>query len=238
MFRFPPLTPTVKTLLVVFLGTYVAQLISDVWLGGELFALLALDMRAGATVRLVWQVATFPFATPPGPAGVMPFLISSLFFWLIVSPFEQTFGRARTIQVLLFGAVGALLPALAVGLFFGGVLYGFGSLTLAAFMAWAWAMRLTRQEANFFGVMPMSPTQMMLVVLGLVLLNFLASQNFVLLAADLGATGGGILFTEWISKPPAAKRERKKSGGRRRKNDLGLKVIQGGKDDAPPKWLN
>jgi hypothetical protein len=166
----------------------------------------------------------------------MSFLVSAIFFWLVVGPYEQSFGAKRTLQVMAFSLLGGSLPALGVGLLMPGALFGFGTLILGPFVAWAWAMHTMKQTANFFGVMTMKPTTMILAVLAVSLLHFLASGRFMSLAADLGAAGAGILFTELLSRPPTGKkRERKASGGRRR--GPALEVIPGGKDD-PPKWLN
>lgn len=237
VFRFPPLTPVVRTALIVFLVAYVGLLVTDNWLGMELANLLALSTMYGPELANVWQVFTYAIAQDTSPNGVMGFLVSAIFFWLVVAPYEQTFGKKRTMQVLAISLLGGSLPAIAVGLLLPGMLYGFGPLILGPLVAYLWAMKTMNQTANFFGVMEMKPVTMIWVVLALGGLQFLASRNWLLLAADLGACGAGVVFTEWLSKPPTgAKRERKKSGGRRRGPQL--QVLPGGKDDDPPQWLN
>lgn len=236
MLRFPPLTLLVRTCLIAFLVAYVALLVAVNWLGqADLVRYLALS-SGEVWIGNVWQLATYALVQDTSPQGVMQFIISAIFFWWIVAAYEQSFATKRTIQVLVCSLFGASIPAFLVGLFLPGVLYGFMSMTLGAFTAHAWAMKILKQQANFFGVWTMKPTTMIWLILGLSLLHFLASRDFVSLAGDLGATGTGILFTEWISRPPGTpERKRKKSGGRRR--GPALQVIEGGKDD-PPQWLN
>ena len=238
VFRFPPLTPLVRTCLVTFLVAYVGLLIAINWLGqAQLGALLALNTTTGPWIGNAWQVITYVLVHDTSPNGVMSFLISSLFFWWIVVPYEQTFGTKRTIQILIASMLGGSLPALAIGVLVPDVLFGFGPLIVGPIAAWAWAMRTLKQEINLFGVWPMKPTTLILLLLGITALDFLASRSFMNLVADLGAVGAGILFTERMSRPPTP-RTRKKSGGRRR--GPALQVIEGGKDDAAPPggWLN
>lgn len=233
MFRFPPLTPLVRTCLVVFLVAYVGLLIASNWLGqGELLNLLALNTSV-LWYGNAWQLVTYCLVQDTSPSGVMPFVVSALFFWLVVAGYEQTFGRKKTIQVLLASLLGASSLAFVVGLFVPGVLYGFGPLTLGAFAAYAWAMHILKQEANFFGVMPMKPLTMIWVILGLSLLSFLASRNVLSLVGDIGATLAGVLFTERMARPPGAPRKPK-----RRRGSADLRVVQGGKSDDGPRWLN
>ena len=236
MFRFPPLTPLVRACLATFLTAYVGLLIAVNWLGqAELGGLLALNTTAGPWIGNAWQVFTYVLVQDTTPNGVMGFLVSALFFWWIVVPYEQTFGTKRTVQVLIASGLGGSIPALAIGVFLPDVLFGLAPLITGPIAAWAWAMRTLRQEINLFGVWPMKPTTLILLLLGITALDFLASRSFMNLVADLGAVGAGILFTERMSRPPS-KRTRKKSGGRRR--GPALQVIEGGKDGDPPKWLN
>lgn len=237
MFRFPPLTLLLRTCLVTFLVAYVALLVAVNWLGqADLLQYLALS-SGELWVGNAWQLFTYALVQPPGPEGVMQFVISAVFFWLIVGGYEQSFGAKRTVQAMVACLFGASIIAFIVSRFLPGVLIGFSGLTMGVLSAHAWAMKILRQQANVFGVMVMKPTTMILIFVGLSFLQFLASGDFVSLAGHLGATVTGILFTEWMSKPPSEKRSRKKSGGRRR--GPALQVIDGGKaDDDGPQWLN
>ncbi len=239
--RFPPLTPTVRALLVVFLVAFVAQLVSDVWLGGRLFDLLSLAIYPGE-LRLpnLWQIVTYPLAQVPGPEGVTGFVFGAFFFYWIVASFEQQHGPRWTRRVLGLTLLGASLPAFAVGLLLGGRVSGFSFLTFGVLAAGIWMARLLRQRIALFGQWEMTPTQLLLLLLALPLLQFLASKNTLHLVADLGATGAGILFVELLARPRdggGGTRDRKGSGPR--KNPHGLRAIRGGKDEGdPPRWLN
>jgi hypothetical protein len=240
--RFPPLTPTVRALLVVFLVAFVAQLVSDVWLDGRLFELLSLSVYPGE-LRLpnLWQLVTYPLAQIPGPQGVSSFLFGAFFFYWIVASFEQQHGARWTRRVLGLTLLGASLPSFAVGLLLGGRVSGFSFLTFGVLAAGVWMARILRQRIALFGQWEMTPTQLLLLLLALPALEFLASKNTLHLVADLGATGAGILFVELLSRPRdgggGGTRDRKGSGPR--KNPHGLRAIRGGKDDGePPQWLN
>ncbi len=149
-----------------------------------------------------------PLAQDVRPQGVMSFLVSAIFCWLVVGPYGQSFGAKRTLQVMAFSLLGGSLPALGVGLLMPGALFGFGTLILGPFVAWAWAMHTMKQTANFFGVMTMKPTTMILAVLAVSLLHFLASGSFMSLAAVLGASGAGVLFPSLLTRPPPGPRPR------------------------------
>ncbi|MEZ4253611.1 MAG: rhomboid family intramembrane serine protease [Polyangiales bacterium] len=238
--RFPPLTPVVRTLLLIFLASFVAQLVSDVWLSGRLYELLALSVYPGQPrLANLWQVVTYPFAQIPGPQGVSSFLFSGFFFYWIVASFEERHGRRWTLRVLGMSLVGASLPALAVGFVVGGRLSGFSFLTFGVLAAGVWMARILRQRIALFGQWEMTPTQLLLLFVALPVLEFLATKNALLLVADLGALGAGILFVELLSRPKddgGSSRPRKPSGAR--KNPHGLRAIKGGKDEDPPGWLN
>ena len=103
MFRFPPLTPFVKKLLIALFGTWILQIILQNWGGVPAFEFLALD-TARPGVRTLWQLGTHVFAFPTGPQAVFSMLIVLLFLWLMLAPFEQRFGEKRTIQLCIVAA--------------------------------------------------------------------------------------------------------------------------------------
>ena len=234
MFRFPRLTPVVRACLVTLLVAYVALVVAVNWLAMPLQGLLALNMHGGFRVDNLWQIFTYLFAQDTQPAGVLPFLVGLVFFWWMVAPIEERFGGKRTLQLLLLSTLAGSLPALAVGLFLDGTLIGFSPLLLGALAAGAWIAKISNADVSFFGVAKMTPMQMILLVLGVSLLIFLTSRNFLELTADLGATAGGILFIESLSTPPKKKKTKK---SRKAVDRGGLRVIDGGQSDGP-KWLN
>lgn len=235
--RFPPLTPTVRALLVVFLVAFVAQLVSDVWLEGRLYELLSLSIYPGE-LRLanLWQLVTFPLAQIPGPQGISNLLFTGFLFYWIVAGLEQQYGSRWTRRVLAASLVGAALPSLAAGLLLGGRLDGFSVLTFGVLATGIWTMRTLRQRMSLFGQWEMTPNQALLFLLAFPAIGFLASKNALHLVADLGAMGAGILFVEVLARRPpggrpSEKRSRTASGPR--KNPHGLRAIRGGKDDDP-----
>ena len=91
MFRFPPLTPFVKKLLIVLFGAWIVQIILQNWAGVPIFGFLALD-TAHPGLNTLWQIGTHVLAFPTGPQAVFSMLIMLLFLWLmhpLFYPFEQ-----------------------------------------------------------------------------------------------------------------------------------------------------
>jgi len=227
MFRFPPLTPVVKVWLATTLAALIGLMIGHNFLGQQaLFGKLAL--RSGLSVETLWQVVTYPLAQRPDSQGLTGYLISAVFFWLVVSPYELQWGRRMLIQLLAAITIGAALPAVAVGLFFQGSVFGFGPHVLGVIAAYAWAIR-HQGQLSFFGVMPMKAVHLIGLCVFLSLLQFLAHPDVVRFTADLGAVGVGVLFMWRLERRPP-----KKKGEKKKKRSSGhLQVIDGGK-----RWLN
>ncbi|MDH5490668.1 MAG: hypothetical protein OEY14_01715 [Myxococcales bacterium] len=230
--QFPPLTPAVKKALIGIWVLYLAEVILDNWVGLGIVPLLALrtgDLHIG----LLWQVVTYVVAWPTGPDALTSILISSVFFWLCLSPFEQLFGTIRTWQLMLVCTVAAALPAVAVSLFFrGSVLFGIHSIVLGGLCASVWPYR-GRGKLRFFGVLPLSAEQLVLVALGFSLLSFLLSKDLSRLVADLGAVGGALLFVDTLRKSRGRPGSRQGGGSGRH-----LRSIKGGRGGTKPTWLN
>lgn len=225
MFRFPPLTPVVKVWLATTLAAMVGLMIGHNFLGMSIVDKLALSSHLG--VETLWQVITYPLAQSPEPRGLTGYLISAVFFWLVVSPYELQWGRRMLVQLLLAITLGAAAPALAAGLFFGGAVLGFGPHVLGVIAAYAWAIR-HRGQLSFFGVLPMKAVHLIGLCVFLSLLQFLASQDVMGFAADLGGVGVGVLFMWRLERRPPPKGDKKK-----KRSSGNLQVIDGGK-----RWLN
>ncbi len=231
MFRFPPLTPFVKKLLIALFASWIAQILLQNWAGVPIFQILALD-TANPGVQTLWQLGTHVFAFPTGPQAVFSMLILLLFLWLMLAPFEQRFGQKRTIQLCVVAALAAAVLALVVGALVSrpSALYGAQAILLGSISAFAWSYR-GQGRMSFFGVVEMKPVHIIYLVLALSALMFITSGDAVALAADLGAIGGGMAFIEWLRRPP--KRRRRPS----RKKPSSFDVVQGGRTDEP-QWLN
>ena len=242
MFRLPPLTPFVKKLLIGLLGAFVAQLVLEVWLGVPVSTLLALSTET-VGVPTLWQLFTYVLVWPPSPSSVAWLLISLLFFWWMMAPFEQRHGAARTAQLCLVSTLSASVPALLAGLLWPSYPL-FGSNVILIGVIGAFAASMPRDATiSLFGLFPMRPVHLILLVIGWSLLGFLASKNLSGFVADLGALGGGMAFMRFLMRPrrPKAPRPPKKNGRSRRSH--GFRVIEGGgesseDDDVPPRILH
>jgi membrane associated rhomboid family serine protease len=236
MFRFPPLTPFVKKLLIALFGTWILQIILQNWAGVPIFEFLALS-TASPGLNTLWQLGTHVFAFPTGPQSVFSMLIVLLFLWLMLAPFEQRFGEKRTIQLCVAATLSAAFLALIVGLIVPSpsALYGAQAILLGSIAAFAWSYR-GQGRMSFFGVIDMKPVHIIYLVLALSALMFITSGDAVALAADIGAIGGGVAFIEWLRKPPG-RRPKWPKRPKRRKKKSDFDVIQGGRADEP-RWLN
>jgi membrane associated rhomboid family serine protease len=179
------------------------------------------------------------------PQAAFGFLIGLVFFWWVVAPFEERYGARRTLQLCLVGALSGSLLALGAGQLFpahSAHVFGINPIIIAAIAAFAWSIRNSGAPISFFGVLPMRPVHLILLVIGLSVLFFLIDKNVAGLAADLGATGGGILFVEWMTRP--RNRPKKPTPERKRPSRSSpFRVIKGGgegsdSDEDRPRWLN
>jgi membrane associated rhomboid family serine protease len=232
VFRLPPLTPFVKTLLITLASVFVFTAVAQNFLGIPVIGLFALNTKV-LSVATVWQV--FTNVIVQSPTAVFPLFLNLLFIWLILPPFEERYGRARVLQLALIATVCSSLLALVVGQLvpqYSAHLEGPGPVTLAAISAYA-VLLPPHAEVSFFGVLPMQSKHLLWVVVGLSLLGFLTSLNATSLASDIGAIAGGIAFVKWwMQKPP-----------RRRtftKRPAKLRVVGRDDDSRPPGggWLN
>lgn len=234
-FSFPRLTPFVKGLMIALFAIFVAELVLENFVRVPVFQLLALTPGMLGP-QTAWQVLTHVLVQPPSPGAVLGILIDLVFLWLIVAPFEESYGKARTIQLCITATLASALGALAVALAFGApptaFLAGSSPLMLAGLSAFAMTAR--GGQISFFGLFPMKPMHFILVSVAFAVLNFLASTNYIQLAGSLAAIGAGILFVKWMSRPRRVTRASKPKPTAASR----LRVIEGGREDDGPKWMN
>jgi membrane associated rhomboid family serine protease len=232
VFSAPPLTPLVKKMIVTLLVAFVAELVLRNFVGVEVTHLLALQ-ATNPGIHTLWQVVTYVLVAGEAPLSM---LIGLLFMWLILSPFEASFGTRRTLELCTSGVLGAAGAALVVGVAFPEppyLLLGSHPMSYAGMAAMAQVMQ--RGRMMFFGVFPMTSKQLLLLLVGLSVLEFLASKNHVMLAASLGSIAAGLGYVRHMSRPPRPPRKGRPSNPR-------LRVVRGGSDPSDqndgPKWLN
>jgi len=237
MFRLPPLTPFVKGLMIALFALFVLEAILQNFVGVPVFELLALDPTS-LSIATAWQVLTHVLIVPSDPGSVFNLLFSLLFLWWIMAPFESRYGRERVMQLSVVAALSAALGAVLAGQLapdYSMRVFGPQVITLTGICAYA-TLLPPRAELNFFGLLPLRPNQLIYIMLGLSVLNFLTTKNLAQLAADLGAIAAGIGYAKyWMLRAPRSKifgggtpKKRKGKGLRLVKND----------DEEPKNWLN
>ena len=232
MFSVPPLTPVVKQLIITLFAAFVLELIFENFAGFHVINVLALDpvhLGPGSLLQMVTYVLV------EDPRGVGSMLIGLLFMWLIMSPFEAAFGKRHTLELALSGTLGASL-SVVLAAFIAPItpylLFGSYPIAYAGMAAMTQVMRGGRML--FFGVVPMTPRQLLLVLAGFSMLQYLASRDHLMLIGSLGAMLAGVGYVKYMARPPRSSRPKRPSS---------LRVLRGGGrgssgDSDRPRWLN
>jgi membrane associated rhomboid family serine protease len=235
VFSAPPLTPLVKKLIITLLVAFVTELMLQNFGGLDVIGLLALDP---VHLSLATPVQVLSYVLIEDPRAVMGMLIGLVFMWLILSPFESSFGARRTLELALCGVIGAALATILAAQLMPITPYQYlGSRPVAYAGMAAMARVMQRGRMLFFGVVPMTSSQLLLVLVGLSLLEFLASKDHIMLAGSLGAMAAGMGYVRFMSRTP-------RKPGTRRPSSSRLRMVRGGAESAPPgpsdppKWLN
>ena len=252
-FQFPRLTPTVKKLLIVigvaFVVTAVLQNVFDLsvfqWLAldvGFMNHLQALDAEAPAWpvfLRLAWQPLTYWLMWPPVPASFLSAALTLLMIYFFNSPFEESYGPKRMLQICAVGILAGGLGSMAVATVLPGQMpvYGGGVIVDAVIGAFPILFRGRKLYLIPFPF-AIQPWGFVGLALGLVALNAVLAQDLYVFLSGAFAMGGGMGFAKWMTRP----RGRKPDLGLKKKRRRGgpdLKVLKGGADDdEPPRWLN
>lgn len=237
MFRFPPLTPFTKKLLIALSATFVTAVLLTRIAAIPVVELLAL--LPGVGLHTTWQIFTYPLVGVPSSGGVISLLISVVFLWLMLAPYEARFGARAAFQLCVVATLASALVFIPASLFLPAApLLGPSPLFLGVIGAVA-ASVPGEARLSFFGVLPMTPKVMVLIFLAFTALMNIADGNFAAVPADAAAIGAGILFhRNWLMRPARPKKPPKKPQNGRRRNH-GFKVIHGGSDDDDrPRYLN
>ena len=240
VFRFPRLTPFVKKLLIGLFGAFVLSVIAENWMGVPVRQLIALN-PGDLGWQTLWQIFTYPAYYPP--TGLGSLLLTLVFTWWMLAPFEERYGARRTMQLCVTTIVAGGVPVAAMGVLgfgAGELLFGSNVLVISAITAFVWPMRHQRTPIMLFGVLPMRPLHLLYALLGFSALSFLVTQQAAHLVGDLGAIGGGIWFITWMTKPRARGGQQGRKKKKKKKPKAPFEVIEGGlrDSDKPPRYLN
>ncbi len=250
VFRFPPLTPYTKKLLIALGSTFVvAAVLSSL---GVLPVVELLALHPGLGIGTAWQVLTYVLVEAPGSGGVLMFFIGLVFLWLMMAPFEARFGAKPAMHLTVVSTLAAAVPFVLVttlGLPARGPLMGPFPLFLGLIGA-MYASVPRGVTLSYFGLFPMRPGTLVAVVLGISVVQHLVNGDWGAIFADFGAVGGGVGYVRlWLARPARPKRkrpspEKKPTNGRARRVHH-FKVIEGGGgsedddgEDSRPRWLN
>ena len=217
---------------------YIASAILQNFVGVPVTRLFALDPLVLGPQTL-WQVLTHVAIEPPTPNSVLSLLLTLLFMWWILSPFEERYGRERLLQLTLVAAVASAVPAVVVGQTlpaYSSFVAGPHGVLLAGLTASAVVLP-AHAQLSFFGLFTLTPRQLIYLIIAVSVVSFLTSLNGAQLGADLGAIGGAVLFVRyWMQRPPPSRTF--KGGKRKGRRDSGRIRLVRDDDDEPKRWLN
>lgn len=229
MFRFPPPTRLLKTLVGGLAALFVIEALADNWFGLGLTRLLALEVGSLSPLALL-NIVTYPLAV--FSPSVFAVLIQLFFIWWIIGDYERNMGTETTILLIgfvsLFTGAVCFLAGLALPIP-RQVFAGPWPMITGAIASMCWRLR-GHGTLSLYGVIPMKAEHLLYGLAGLSLVNYLVSKSLLQLIASFASLGGGILFTEWT----------RRGGGRRMRKKVrrGLRAIDGGRKGKSERWMN
>ncbi len=177
----------------------------------------------------VWTLVTSPLLEPEP----LTLLFHGLILWMFVPTIERWWGTKRFLRFAAYTSLaGTVAGTAAAALLPGdGAIAGLSPFVFASIVAFG--VLYSDRHVQFFGVLPMTGKQLMI---GIVAFNAL----FVVLGRQwaLGAAYAAAMALAWLMVSgkwtPKVWWLRRKQAKVRRK----LKVMKGGADDPPKKWMN
>lgn len=243
MLQFPPLTPVARAVMIAAGLAFVAIALAEGL--GHLPITEWLALGGGEwSIAVPWKVVTYALVMPPVEESILWLVVSVVFAWLILSPFELRHGpRATWIGVAgttVAGGLGAWLLGLGARRlgFSGGIEYGLGAMTFGMLAAGVWASGT--EIVSLFGRIPLRRIQVIALLAAFSVFQFAAfgAHNTAALGGDLSAIAAGLLFAKWLLRPVRPKKVKVRRGGPL------LRAIPGGRsedsdpEDDKPRWLN
>jgi len=236
-FNFPPLTPLVRALLIGLAVAFVVEAIVDL-IGVPVFELLALDLSYGDGISfaLAWQIFTHWFVWPTEPRALIDVGLDLLMIYFFLCPFEKTFGPKQTVVLSAVGVLTGAFVAIGLAFVFPRPLPWSGASAIFAAAFGAFPVLFRDQKIMLFPLLiPMKAWHVILLGLGISALMAVLARDPHVFAVHAAALGSGGAYAKWLTRPrdpkPATRRKRRRSGP-------DLRVIEGGSDDDPPRWLN
>ena len=236
-FRLPPLTPTVKKMLIFLASSFVIVAVLQNLAGIGVFGWLALDVSHGAVadpvwLNLAWQPLTYWTVYPPVPNALMNFTFILIGIYFFLGPYEEMFGVGKMIGLCVAGVLASAIGCIALGFVVPHTMPIAGASPIALASLGAFPIIAGDRKILFMFVVPMSGWAVVgLTLAGSALVAVLSTDPFIFVSSA-AALGAGIAYTYVLTRPKSSPPPRK-----RRTSGPDLRVVRGGADDEP-RWLN
>ncbi len=224
----PRLPPGTRNLLLVLAGAFVGYVVLERALAVPVTSWVAIAPTL--SIGWSWQWATHWIASDGG-GGAFRKLIELVFVYLMGSYYERVAGERRLYGLFVVGILGSGLFAMATIWLTPRAPWGDAGTTSALLSALA-----VRAGGRPLEVPVLGPTNAwaFVAVFGVVaLVDSVYDQYVPVFASYVGASLGGYLFERWSGGAPSAGPTQ-----RRPRRARGLRVIEGGGGDEPPRYLN
>lgn len=236
----PPLTPTVKKLLIAMAAIYAVLAIVEL-LGVDLAGWLVLhldflalgeprsDSEGLRALGLLWQPLTHWLVYPPSPDGVMSLIFTSAAIYFFLSPFESRFGPRWVLELIAASVALPVLCSIVLALFVRPQFPMFGAECVALASLGAFAIYMRGARILFLFIIPMKAW--MVIVLGIIFALFTAydHEDPFILTEYFGALLAGVGYMIWRTRPP---RPRTRKAKRKQSH---LRLVE---DDDVPRTLH
>jgi len=231
------MTPLVKKLLIGLGVAFVLVAVLDLF-GLHLYPLLALDLSYGAGVpySLAWSPFTYWAIYPPLPSALLDVLLTMLMIYFFLCPFETTFGPKKVVILCIIGILSAATVAVGLAFVFPRPpLVGASAISAVAFGAFP---VLFRDRKIMLFPLPIMMSAWAALGIGLAISALMAVlyRDVHVFVVHGTAMLAGVAYAKWLTRPKDPVRATKKRA--RRSSGPDLRVIDGGADDEPPRWLN
>ncbi len=199
-FQRPPVTPTVKILLMAMVGVFILQTLVEVAASADaansFLQLFGVSWDGAVKKLYLWQFGTYIFLH----GGIFHLLMNMLWLWMFGGDVENGLGRRKFLQLFLLGGVFAGLSYVIFAAFDPGFVPAVGASGALMAVVVVFTMRNPNQSVLLFMMIPMKMWHMMVMIIGIDL--YYAVTNDANGVANTAHLGGALFGYLWFRFGP------------------------------------